>query len=134
MDANSAINVSDARVRPASYPALAALQLSNADLDALARQGFIAAERRGENRYYRLRFRRGGRQQTRYIGSLDRAQAVQAELDSLQSEVQLQRRLAALGRDAARSLRDAKRQLQPLLEGRGFHFHGQAIRKYRERN
>jgi hypothetical protein len=131
VDTNSSNNRTDAHVRLAVLPALAALQLDDGDADALARQGFIAAERRGERSYFRLRFRRDGRQRVRYIGSLDRAQAVQFELDRLRVDVRLQRRLATLSRDAARSLRDAKRTLEPLLEARGFHFHGQAIRKCR---
>jgi hypothetical protein len=46
-------------------PGLAGLRLSPGDLRALARQGFVTAERRGgRGPYYKLRWRRGGRQRS----------------------------------------------------------------------
>jgi hypothetical protein len=117
--------------RVADFPALRALRLDDEDVDALARQGFLAVERRRERRYLKLRYRRGGRQQVRYVG-LEQAQAVQAELDVLQSDVRMRRRLAVLCRASAWRLRNAKNTLKPLFEQQGFRFHGDAIRKRRD--
>ena len=124
---------SNTRRQVADLPALADLGLDDEDLDALARQGFVAVERRREQTYFKLRYRCDGRQRVRYVGGRDRAQAVQAALEALQSDVRLRRRLVALCQVATRSLRDAKDTLEPLLEARGLHFHGRAIRKRRER-
>ena len=128
---NSTSRQSNARRRVADFPALANLRLEGEDLDALAHQGSLGVERRGDRTYIKLRFRREGRQQVRYVGGAERAEAVRGELETLQSDVQLRRRLAALRRIAASSLRQSKRALEPLLASRGYHFHGQAIRKLR---
>jgi hypothetical protein len=117
---------------PERLSALAALKLSDRELAALRRQGTVSAERRGNTTIYKLRFRMNGRQQMRYLGIHERlANSVEAELDVLQREVRLQRRRAALGRAASNQLKSAKLTLQPLLESRGFHFHGLAVRKRR---
>ena len=56
----------------AKFPALAKLNLTGADLDELARQGFLSVEHRRDRTYYKLRFRRGRRQVVRYVGGAAR--------------------------------------------------------------
>jgi hypothetical protein len=65
---------------------LAGLRLSPGDRTALARQGFVSTEfREGRRPFYKLRWRRGGRQHTRYLGQEPaRAERVRAALDRLQ--------------------------------------------------
>jgi hypothetical protein len=113
-------------------PALAALRLSDAVVDALRVQGHVSEERRGDCRFYKLRFRLAGQQRVLYLGSdRQRAVDVEQELEVLQRDVRRQRRQAALGRIAAKRLQDTKHALQPLLAARGFYFHGLAVRKRR---
>lgn len=116
----------------AAYSALATLRLSATDLSALAVQGFVGTERRGNRTYFKLRFRRQRRQAVRYLG-LDARFAAQvgAELLALQAHRRRRHELAALTKQARQQLRDAKRQLEPLLVARGFRFHGLAVRRPR---
>ena len=79
------------------FPHLASLNLHAGDWAALARQGFVAAERRGDRYYFKLRFRRQAAQIVRYLGSAARANAVRAELEVLQADTRGQRELRALG-------------------------------------
>lgn len=117
-----------------NVPCLGGLRLSSEDLTALGRQGFVARERRGRRTYYKLRFRRGRRQQVRYLGSDPaRAVAVESALDQLRQERQRELRLARLARAARRTMRESKRILAPLLEVEGLRFHGYAIRCRRRR-
>jgi hypothetical protein len=115
----------------AHLPAIARLRLPDDALNALTIQGFVSAERRGESVYYKLRYRLYGKQRVRYLGDVESARAVADELAVLQHDVRLRRELAALSRAGMQRLRAAKRTLQPFLEARGFHFHGQAIRQRR---
>lgn len=115
-----------------SAAGLAHLRLSPADLAALARQGFVTAERRGRRTYYKLRFRRGGRQQVRYLGSDPaRAAAVERALDQLQQARRHELELPRLTAAARRTMRESKQTLAPLLEAEGLRFHGYAIRRPR---
>jgi len=94
----------------------------------------VTAERRGERTYFKLRFRRGGRQCVRYVGHDPvQAAAVQRELDKLQEERKNELKLARLADTARRLLRDSKRTLAPLLAEEGFGFHGYEIRRHRLR-
>jgi hypothetical protein len=117
--------------RMSRFPALAKLSLSEADLAELAHQGSLAPERRGSRTYYKLRFRRGGRQLVRYVGGADQAALVSEELSALQTTRRLERQLNEVGRAARQLQRDAKAKLEPLLAECGFRFHGQAIRRSR---
>lgn len=65
----------------------------------------------------------------RYLGDAERASQVRRELALLQRERAAERELAQLRREARRLLRDSKRELAPLLEDRGFYYHGLAIRR-----
>src|SRR5687767_5045997 len=87
------------------FPTLASLRLDCEDIAAITDQGFVSKERRGERTYYRLRFRRCGRQQVRYIGGAARAQTVQTELDTLQRDLKLRRRVAMLPAAVTSALR-----------------------------
>ena len=60
---------------------MAKLGLAPGEIKALATQGFVARERRGGRIYWKLRFRVGGRQRVRYLGSdATKAAAIRAEL------------------------------------------------------
>ncbi len=61
----------------AEFPALADLGLDASDLSHLSSQGFVSPEQRGNQTYYKLRFRRAGKQVVRYIGTADRASVVE---------------------------------------------------------
>jgi len=115
----------------ANYPILASLGLASEDIAAIADQGFISPDRRGDRTYFKLRFRRNGRQRVRYIGGAARAIAVAAELKALQGDLQLRRRMAVLTRSVTSALRTAREKLQPLAESHGYYFHGHALRRRR---
>ena len=119
--------------RLAEFPALASLRLTADELEELANQGFVSEERRGHRTYYKLRFRCGGKQVVRYIGSADRAAIVNEELSILQTESKIMGDLKATVRLANRMLREAKRTMEPVLNANGFVFHGLAIRRPRRR-
>lgn len=113
-------------------PGLLELGLSAEDPGHLARQGFVARERRGERDYFKLRFRRGDRQVVRGLGSDPQLAAqIQEELQRLQADRRAELHLAKLDHAARRRLRTAKQALQPHLENGGLHFHGLAIRRSR---
>ena len=115
------------------YPSLASLRLTAADWEELAHQGFVSEERRGRRKYYKLRFRSGGKQVVRYIGSADRAATVHRELKILQAETKVVRELKARAKIANKMLRESKLAMEPVLENAGLAFHGLAIRRPRKR-
>lgn len=98
----------------------------------LASQGFVCEEWRGKRSYYKLRFRRGGKQVVRYIGRAERAAIVEKELTVIQAESKIVRKLMARVRLANKVLRDAKRTIEPVIQANGFVFHGLAIRRPRQ--
>lgn len=115
----------------AKYPGLARLRLGEDDLAALAEQGSVCQEQhRGKSRY-KLRFRTpGGNQVVRYIPTL-MVEPVQCELEKLQSSRRAARELRESTRRLSSIRRDATRQLQPVLDQLGYHFHGSSIRRRR---
>lgn len=117
--------------RLARFPALANLGLTEGDLGVLARQGCLAPERRQERTYYKLRFRRGGRQIVRYVGGTEKAARVAEDLKTLQTAYRCQRELDRIARAARQLQRDARAKLEPQLLERGFKFHGLVIRRSR---
>ena len=117
--------------RFAEFPALAALRLRVGDLEELAEQGFVCEERRGNRTYYKLRFRRAGKQIVRY--GADRAAIVEAELAMLQTDTKVMRELNAKVKFANKLIREAKQAIEPVLKANGFVFHGLAIRLPRRR-
>jgi hypothetical protein len=116
----------------ADFPILASLRLDSEDIAAIADQGFISKDHRGNRTYDKLRFRRDGRQRVRYIGDAARASAVEEELKILQRPLQLRRRMAELTRSVTGELRTAREKLQPLAESQGYCYHGHALRKRRD--
>ena len=67
------------------------------------------------------------------MGGSERANAVREELMRLQHNRLLGRQLAALSRTARLALSAAKQAIEPILEARGYHFHGHVIRQRRRR-
>ena len=92
----------------AEFPLLNQLPLSDEELSALSRQGFVHRERRGAKTVFRLRFRVDGRQRVRYVRPRD-AEALEAELALLQREVRARRRLTGVAALARQLLRDRSR-------------------------
>jgi hypothetical protein len=115
--------------------ALNQLRLTPAEMAALQKQGFVAAEMRGRRTIiYKLRFRVDGRQHVRYLGNdVAFVAAVQCALQIHQRGHELRSELRALTRDAAQLLRGTKRQLTPHLKQAGFVFHGRAVRQKRRK-
>ncbi len=113
------------------------LGLSGEDCQALARQGFLAADYcwKGGRRlgpYYKLRWRRDGRQCVRYVGGdPDRVERISAALENLQRPLHLARCLAQLMKEARRRLRSAKHVLAPCVANRGLRYHGYTARRPR---
>jgi SPX domain protein involved in polyphosphate accumulation len=119
-------------VRPA-FPALSALGLSGEQFAALAEQGAVYAEDRGQGQVFcRLRFRLHRRQHTRYIGNNEGfIDQVRKELAQLQAKTQSRRELRRLTKKARHIARSIKHSLEPLLPSVGRVFHGRAIRRPR---
>jgi hypothetical protein len=115
------------RLPKVAYPILNRLTRGDEELSALARQGFLRREQRGKKTIFRLRFRLHGRQYVRYVSRED-AEALEAELEVLQSLVRARRRLARLAALTRQALRHRKLALAPLLDERGLRFHGHHIR------
>jgi hypothetical protein len=113
------------------FPALASLGVTACELNELASQGFVNSEQRRYRIHFKLRFRRSGLQTTKYIANASLAADVRKELDRLQAATNLRRRLNAARMEAKHRLREAKRVLAPLLQARGFKFHGRTIRQSR---
>lgn len=113
--------------------ALAVLGFSDEEISALAHQGFISTERRGNGRvYYKLRYRMDGEQRVKYLGKdSEFVERVRRELASLQEDTRARRELGRLVREAKQGIRIAKARLEPLLHEAGFVFHGLSIRRPR---
>jgi hypothetical protein len=114
-----------------NFPNLLSLGLDEEDLLALASQGFLNIERRGQNVYYKLRFRRNGQQRVHYVGSEQKAVAVRQELELLQNAVKRRAKIRKLQQLALRTSRQARQQLAPVLEKHNIFFHGIQPRKRR---
>ncbi len=111
---------------------IAFLNLSPADLDALRRQGFVSQEARAGSSYYKLRFRRHGRQVVIGLGNdPELAEKIGRELAQLQADRRADRDDRRLIRAARRLLRRTKRELEPALRDAGFRYYGREIRKLR---
>jgi hypothetical protein len=110
-----------------------AARLGPDDLRALAAQGFVSADRRANGKTtFKLRWRRGGRQQVRYLGSDPAAAAVVREFVArLQAPGRAERRALALLAEAARRLRAAKKLLAPRAAAAGRPLHGYTPRRRR---
>jgi len=114
-----------------SFDALLRLGIEPAHFPNLAVQGFLSTEDRGGKRpIVKLRYRVGGRQVVKYVGTDPKViRSVRDDLRRLQHDHRQDRDLRRLARVARALLRHAKRQLGPLLAAHGWTFHGYAIRK-----
>jgi len=121
-----------ARNPPDPWAALAA-RLGPAAMAALATQGFVSAELRPSGGVtYKLRWREGGRQIVRYLGSdPGMAGCVRAGLAALQAPRHHQRELARLLAEAAAGLARARDGLADAVGDYGFQFHGYTLRRAR---
>ena len=109
---------------------LALLKLQVGDRDELRRQGFVSREVRKEASYFKLRFRRHGRQVVIGLGHDPQlAERIGRELAELQANRRLEREQTRLICAARDLLRRAKRALEPALRDAGFGFHGYEIRR-----
>lgn len=122
--------ITTGRLALETFPHLSRLVLSEEEFGALARQGFIRREARGNKTIVRLRYRVHGRQRARYVSPRDAA-AIEAELALLQRQVRAWRRLNGLAAVARKVLAQRRLRLAPLVEARGNHFHGHQIRRLR---
>jgi hypothetical protein len=132
--ADSSLAVPAANISPASItgPLLGALGLTEAELAALPRQGFVSPEHRRGRLTYKLRFRFDGRQRVCFLGDDElRARAVANELQILQRDVRARRELRKVRRATRKLLKASKQQLHGILEKHGFHFRGLAVRRHR---
>lgn len=120
---------------PSEPSGLGRLGLSPEQLDALARQGFLAQEDRGGKKpVYKLRFRLHGRQIVKYVGTDPGFVAeVRQDLLALQQAHRQARELQKLMHEANLVLRSSKCSLQPALAAAGWRFHGYAVRRARAR-
>jgi hypothetical protein len=114
------------------FPGLASLGLCPEAWNTLAVQGSLCAESGKAGAVYKLRFRMGGRQQSRYVGkSSGFVEQIRHELTQLQAARRSQGRRRRLIGDAKQCLRRTKRELEPLLPMAGCAFHGRMIRRRR---
>jgi hypothetical protein len=117
---------------------LGGLLFCRQDHAALARNGFVAVEYRwrGGRRwgpYYKLRWRRAGRQRTRYLGANPaRCEQVRRELALLQAPLRQARLAAQLLLEARGHLRSLRQELTAPMAARGKQFHGYAVRRRRQ--
>ena len=113
-----------------NYDPLADLGLSGEDLACLARQGCVTAEFRGQSGpYYKLRWRRDGRQRVLYLGrDSTRAEEVRAALEISRMPLRRARRLSLQMKKARRGLQEVRNMVAPLLAVHGLHYHGYAAR------
>ena len=114
------------------FPGLASLGLCPEAWDTLSEQGSLCAESGKTGSVYKLRFRLGGRQQSRYVGkSPGFVKQIRRELAQLQAATRSHERLRRMIRETTQCIRKTKRQLEPLLPITGRVFHGRAIRRRR---
>jgi hypothetical protein len=117
-------------------PALAAIGLTDDELAALRRQGFVSHETRRSRACFKLRFRTqpDGRQSVRYIGTDPVvAHEVEQELAQLQRPRLIDRDLGKIAQQTGQAIKAAKANLMPHLEPAGYRFHGLAVRRKRAR-
>jgi hypothetical protein len=118
-----------------SFTALSQLGLTAAEMTSLKRQGYIQRDprRAATLGYWRLRFRCQRRLRTVYLGTCDEFVAsVRAELAAWQAPYRKRRQLSLNVKNGRRALRQAKRQLAPLMAAIGLHYHGDTLRKSRD--
>src|SRR5438105_2365052 len=116
---------------------LAELGLSGEDLEALKRQGFVAADYRHRGRrlfgpYFKLRWRSKRRQQVLYLGQAQqRAEEVRAALTEWQRPSRLIRELSRVLGETRRRLASTKALLASHLPNGELYVHGYTLRRKR---
>lgn len=112
---------------------ISGLGLSDGEIEALRRQGFVRADtRRSGARYWKLRFRFHDRVVVRYIGKDDAtANRIKEDLAELQRQHVTERKMCRLIRQARAVLREGRQVVAPIVARYGFHFHGSLVRKSR---
>jgi hypothetical protein len=119
------------RCETVSY--LAFLELQAEDREQLRHQGFVARETRNGADYFKLRFRRQGRQVAIGLGRDPQfAERIGRELAQIQANRRFEREQARMIRATRGLLRRAKLELEPVLRNAGYGFYGYEIRKLRE--
>lgn len=84
---------------------------------------------------YKLRFRLGGRQRVRYLGTnQEEADDVERLVQALQSGRRIKKQLRELDHEVTEKLKTLKQRLSPFLDRAGLKFHGLAIRLPRARS
>jgi hypothetical protein len=111
-------------------PALTRLGVCGDEIELLGRQGFIRREQRGSKTVYKLCYRAGGRQRSRYVAREDVAEIAE-ELAALQAKIRSRRNLAKLTRLAGKRLHKRRTELMPLLAELGYQWHGHVYRRRR---
>src|SRR5947208_2751196 len=108
----------------ATFPGLAHLRLPEGHLPVLAEQGSVYHDQhRGKGRY-KLRYRTPDAHQIVRCVPIHLVELVRLELEKLQSNRNAASALRESTRGVRETSRNAKRQLQPVLDEHGYHFHG----------
>jgi hypothetical protein len=122
----------------AGAPPLAALRsalnLTDAEWEAVQQQGFVSRKSRGRRgTVYLLRFRLHGKQVARYLGTnQQQVQAIQQALKTCQRPRALRRRLRNRIRQMRSLLSAIKPQIEPYAQATGHYFHGHTLRRRRQ--
>jgi hypothetical protein len=116
-------------------PALRELGLRDEDLHSLRCAGFVTSMVRGRaTRVYVLRYRASGKQKKTYIGpDAAKASEIRAALEQWQQPHRASKQLRSMARAVGQKLRSARLRLAAPLAARGLYFHGQRIRRLRQR-
>lgn len=117
-----------------NYPGLGRLCLSEGDLLALAQQRSVCQERHRGKARYKLRFRTPSREQIVRCVPSQLVELVRLDLGRLQSNRHAANALRKVTGRISQARRDAKRQVQPVLDELGYHFHGTCIRRRRHKH
>jgi hypothetical protein len=113
------------------YLALSGLGLGGHELQELSQQGVLRKEQGHGKTVFKIRFRSDGRQRVKRVPP-NQVEAVSAELKKLQAGTRLGRELKRDMQIARSCLKTTKIALEPYVEKFGHHFHGYAIRRYRQ--
>lgn len=108
------------------------LRLSQDELRAVSRTGYIICEQRGDERRCRLRFRLASRLRSRCLGKdQERVARTRTALKRLRVEKDNARALTKLLCLGITLFRSITARWTPALEEAGYYFHGRKIRRKR---
>jgi hypothetical protein len=119
----------------ARWPVIASLRLTAEQLELLKRQGYVECRAAGSALgYWRLRFRQNKSLKSVYLGGeAARVNQLKRELLDLQAAHHQFGELQRVVRRSTVCIRQWKQQLSPILQACGCHFHGHAVRRFRNR-